>query len=162
MKLIDEKGRLFGKLNIIDLLIVAIILLGLFGVNYKLGFLKKIGPTTTSQQKPIVKMWIKNVSPFVSNSVTVGDTLRELSSNSEIGKVLAVEVKPAKDIASDSNGKWIISEVPERNEVFITMEAAADKINNNVKLGSKDAKSGAGVELKGTKFQATAYVIGVE
>ena len=34
--LIDEKGRLFGKINIVDFLVVAVILLAIAGVGYKL------------------------------------------------------------------------------------------------------------------------------
>ena len=37
MKLIDEKGRLFGKINLIDLLVVLLIVAVLAAVIWKLG-----------------------------------------------------------------------------------------------------------------------------
>ena len=37
MKLIDEKGRLFGKINLIDLLVVLLIVAVLAAVVWKLG-----------------------------------------------------------------------------------------------------------------------------
>ena len=37
MKLIDEKGRLFGKINLIDLLVVILIVTVIAAVVWKLG-----------------------------------------------------------------------------------------------------------------------------
>ena len=37
MKLIDEKGRLFGKINLIDLLVVILIVAVIAAVAWKLG-----------------------------------------------------------------------------------------------------------------------------
>ena len=37
MKIIDEKGRLFGKLNLIDLLVIVLILAVVFVAVWKLG-----------------------------------------------------------------------------------------------------------------------------
>jgi hypothetical protein len=161
MKLIDERGNLFGKLNIIDLLIVLIIVAGLVGVNYKLGFIKKMGDNEV-ERKAIVKLWVKNVSKYSPDAVNVGDTVRELKSNSEIGKIINKEVAPTKEAAPDANGKWILSEVPDKNDIFITLETTSVNANGEVKLGSKDGKVGATVEIKGPKFQLVSYVIGVE
>ncbi|NLC69017.1 MAG: DUF4330 family protein [Clostridiaceae bacterium] len=34
--LIDEKGRLFGKINVVDFVVIAVIVLAVLGVGYKL------------------------------------------------------------------------------------------------------------------------------
>lgn len=164
MKLIDEKGRLFGKLNIIDLLIVLIIIGGLAGVAWKFGFIKKMSTQTAGTKKPIVKIWVKKVSDYTASAIAAsnGDNIKDVKTNDTIGKIIAVDVNPAKDVAPDSAGKWVISEVPEQKDVVITMEAASPAVNGNVKLSSVDAKVGVSLIFKGTKFQTTGYVIGVE
>ena len=43
MKLIDEKGRLFGKINLIDLLVVLLIVAVLAAVVWKLGRYREKG-----------------------------------------------------------------------------------------------------------------------
>ena len=43
MKLIDEKGRLFGKINLIDLLVVLLIVAVLAAVVWKLGGSSRCG-----------------------------------------------------------------------------------------------------------------------
>lgn len=161
MKLIDEKGRLFGKLNIIDLLIVLIIFAGIFGINYKLGFIKQIG-AGDSQKRAEVKLWVKNIAPYTVDAISEGDAVKEVKSNTVIGKIIKKEVRPTKDVGTDASGKWVISEVPERYDVFITLETSTSTVNQDIKLGSKEAKVGAGLDVKGPKFQVTSYVIGVE
>lgn len=164
MKLIDEKGRLFGKLNIIDLLIVLIVVGGLVGVGWKMGLVKNLGNQTVSVKKPIVRIWVKKVSNYTADAIVAskGDNLSDIKTNETIGKIIDVDVKPSRETAADSTGKWVLSEVPEQKDVFITMEATSSLVNGNVKLSSKDAKVGAELIIKGTKFQATSYVIGVE
>lgn len=164
MKLIDEKGRLFGKLNIIDLLIVVVVLGGLLGVGWKLGLIKKMGTQTMGAKKPIVKIWVKKVSNYTADVIAAsnGDTISDIKTNEPIGKIIAVDIKPAKETAPDSNGKWVLSEVPEQKEIFITMETLSPEVNGNIKLSSKDAKVGVELIIKGKKFQVTSYIIGVE
>ena len=50
MKLIDEKGRLFGKINLIDLLVVLLIVAVLAAVVWKLGG-KKAAAAVTGTDK---------------------------------------------------------------------------------------------------------------
>ncbi len=162
MKLVDEKGRLFGKFNIIDLLIVLLIFVGLLGVNYKFGLIKKFTSQQVSQKNAVVKLWIKDISHYTVTAINEGDILTELKSNTQFGKIIKKEVSPYMDKGTNSEGKWVLSEVPGRNEVFLTIETLNPPINGEIKLGSKDAKVGASLEVKGPKFQVTSYVIGVE
>ena len=46
MKLIDEKGRLFGKINLIDLLVVILIVAVIAAVVWKLGGRKAAAAVT--------------------------------------------------------------------------------------------------------------------
>lgn len=162
MRLIDEKGRLFGKLNIIDLLIVLLVLAGLLGVNYKLGLLKKFTAQETTQKKAVVKLWIKEISSYSAEAIKEGDIVAELKSNSQFGKISKVEIAPYKEAGTNSEGKWVLSEVPEKYNVFITVDMLNPSVNGEIKLGSKEAKVGASLEIKGPKFQVTSYVVGVE
>lgn len=162
MKIIDEKGNLFGKVNIIDILIVLIILGGLIGVNYKLGLVKKLGAQSGTEQKAIVSLWVKGISPYTVDAIKEGDVVSELKSNNEIGTIIKKEIKPTKEPASDASGKWITSEVPGKSDVYITIETLSGPINDNLRLGSKDAKVGTTLDIKGPKFQVSSYIIGVD
>ena len=61
MKLIDEKGRLFGKINLIDLLVVILIVAVIAAVAWKLGGRKAAAAVTGSAKKAVYTVEIEDV-----------------------------------------------------------------------------------------------------
>ena len=61
MKLIDEKGRLFGKINLIDLLVVVLIVAVIAAVVWKLGGKKAAAAVTNSAKKAVYTVEIEDV-----------------------------------------------------------------------------------------------------
>ena len=61
MKLIDEKGRLFGKINLIDLLVVLLIVAVIVAVVWKLGGKKAAAAVTNSAKKAVYTVEIEDV-----------------------------------------------------------------------------------------------------
>ena len=53
MKLIDEKGRLFGKINLIDLLVVLLIVAVLAAVVWKLGGSRAAAAVAGTEKKAV-------------------------------------------------------------------------------------------------------------
>ena len=51
MKLIDEKGRLFGKVNLIDLLVVILLVAVVAAAVWKLGGKKAVAAVSDSGKK---------------------------------------------------------------------------------------------------------------
>ena len=64
--MIDEKGRLFGKVNIVDLLIVIIILAAAAFLGYKL-----LGPQSTAAntQKVLVTLYCEETPNYVADQL---------------------------------------------------------------------------------------------
>ena len=161
MKLIDEKGRLLGKINVFDLAVLLIILVGIAGVYYKFGYLNKISGQTGIQNKATIGFVVREVSSYSADAVAVGGIVKELKSNTEIGTITRAVIKPATKAASDMNGKWVLSEIPDKKDIFIYIETTAN-YDPDMKLGSVNAKVGAKIEIKGPKFQFESYICGVE
>ena len=61
MKLIDEKGRLFGKINLIDLLVVLLIVAVLAAVVWKLGGKKAAAAVTGADKKAVYTVEFEDV-----------------------------------------------------------------------------------------------------
>ena len=61
MKLIDEKGRLFGKINLIDLLVVLLIVAVLAAVVWKLGGKKAAAAVTGTDKKVVYTVEFEDV-----------------------------------------------------------------------------------------------------
>ena len=75
MKIIDEKGRLFGKLNLIDLLVIVLILAVVFVAVWKLGGSKAAEAVTSGKVQVNWADWQKPDRQVVQGDVL---TLRGL------------------------------------------------------------------------------------
>jgi hypothetical protein len=99
MNLIDDKGRLFGTVNIIDALAVCLVLAVVAaGAAFVLGTDDQ--PTETNQEtKTTVTVEITGVQPYVTDAIPDGPVQTE--------RIVAVEnktVQPTQVIVEDQNG----------------------------------------------------------
>jgi hypothetical protein len=161
MRWIDENGFLFGRINIIDFIFVLVLILAIAGGVYKMGFLNSLEESTESQNKAIITFMVKEVFPSAADAVEIGGEIKELRSNQVFGKIIDKEVQPYTEAAPDQNGTWVLSEVPDKINIIITVEAYTP-FSEDMKLGSRDAKVGSMIDLKGPKFAVEAYIIGIQ
>lgn len=147
MKLIDEKGRLFGKLNLIDLVVVLLIILLAGAVGYKV-LSPKVATSPTAQGDVTVLLKSTFRTASVAQSVTKGQKLvfgTDYIPNATITDVKAV---PADYTTTDAQGKVHIEKHPTSKDLYITVKA---KINTNapiLKIGSQELCTGKKFTLK--------------
>ena len=82
--MIDEKGRLFGKVNLIDLIIVIIIIAALAFLGVKF-----LGPESTAAntQKAVVSFYYEECPNYVADQLKAGDSVWDSGDNVTIGTV---------------------------------------------------------------------------
>ena len=97
MSLIDNKGRIFGLINIIDLLVIVLIVavVGRFTLKSRQ---KSTGAVTTNIE---VVVHVKEVRDATADIVKVGDIVKETKSNVVLGKVVDVKVNPSETLGRD-------------------------------------------------------------
>lgn len=101
--LIDEKGRLFGKINIVDFIVVAVIILGILGVGYKL----LSSSTGLFKKTEMIEIVFHNedLPAYVADSINVGDKVKDSVKNTVFGKVVAKEVENSVVFAANDQGE---------------------------------------------------------
>ena len=126
--MIDKKGKLFGKINIVDLLFVLLLVAVACVTVYKFGFSthKNINQTDTKIQY-VLK--VPGVRGFTADSINVGDEIYDDESDKCIGVVEEVEKKQAMDHIAKQDGTIVYTEKPERYDVYVTVESDARIIN---------------------------------
>lgn len=132
--IIDQKGKLFGKINIIDLAIIIVIV----AVVAILGF-KFLAPSQSGQDSQgicEVKYYIEEVSDFVSEKVNVGDKLMDEAKNVGLGVVTNIELSDAVSYGTDAEGKWVKSSKPDYKSMIITSEVNATKFDHGMIVGA--------------------------
>lgn len=119
--LFDKKGKLFGKISIVDILIVVIIVAVIGGVYYKFG---RSGTVTafTKTDTVQVSFYSESIPKYIVDSIKVGDVAKDRVQTIVIGKVVDVKVEPDRQYEPNSEGKVILSSRPDYCSVTVVVE----------------------------------------
>lgn len=104
MKIVDEKGKLFGKVNLIDLLLIVLVVAAIAFAAVKLT---DTAAVSSSGQTFEMSFYTEEVSDFVAEKIKVGDVLMDADRNVDLGKVTEVILEPSVSWAADNNGNYV-------------------------------------------------------
>jgi hypothetical protein len=159
LALVDNKGRLFGKINIIDLVIVLIILGVVAGSLYKLQLFGR----HTSDERPVtVTLYLKEVSPETVDALQEGDILTESTENLPLGKVIKKEVRKALKEAPTADGRLVAADSPTKFDVYLTTEGNLRVTGDQVLVGRRDIKVGLNLNIKSPRAVCFPTVLAYE
>lgn len=144
--IIDDKGRLFGKISIIDIItIIVIVVAGVFLFN-KLNIFN----TSDSVELDDIELvfYQEEVNDFSANAVKVGDTTTESLNNASLGVVTNVETDksvswdriPYGEIKSTSREGYV--------SIKITLKAKGQLGPNGITLNGSTYYVGQTINLK--------------
>lgn len=164
MKLLDEKGRIFGFINIVDLLVLILILAIVGGVGYRL-YSKKVnanGLSPLSEKQEIhVTLYSSLVTPEVAESLKVGDKL-VANGNFTDAEIISVESRPAAYVSTDSEGKAVLSEHPLWKDVTVVIKDEVNPSNVILKAGTQEVRVGYSFILKTQTVETNCRIRGLE
>ncbi len=159
MKIIDKKGRLFGLINIVDLLVI-ILLLALVMVGVKrFGNKAAVGEATT--KKGVITAEVKDVRDVTANNIKVGDPIYDYDKGTYLGKIITAEVEPYKD-KTEYQGKFYNAEVPDKFRVIITIDADVKETQDFYQVGTEQVRIGAEMRIKNKSITTFMTILGVE
>lgn len=160
--IIDSKGKLFGKISIIDILVLVIIVGGIAGVSYK--FMKSRTLSPFAKGVTIVTQFYQaEIDEFAAKSIKVGDMVTDHSTGANFGKVTNIEIGKSASFASDDKGVWVESPKPRYASVTITVEGSGiykDGVGEQgVSFGSTDfyVDRSVDVQVGNVNFWAKVY-----
>ena len=167
--ILDKKGKLFGKVSIIDLFVILVIVIGVVGVFSTKSMLDKEKVLSQSGNMFIqssqkadhleIAFEVKEVRSFTKDAIIVGDDVFVVSNDRFLGTVSRVESVPSKKTIVTTHGKVYTAEVPERYDVTIYVDANGKKkddgyfTDSNIKL-----IIGGEMEVKTSTIQTTPRV----
>jgi hypothetical protein len=125
MKIIDHNGRLFGKISVVDLLVIAIV--AVMGLALFLKNTTKEQTSTTTSNRPITyQVMLYGARNYVAQAVEVGDMLydNERSSGGSIGEIVEIEQFPGEKICEFVDGTVGMAPVEDGTNLLLTVEGA--------------------------------------
>lgn len=121
MKLLDDNGKLFGKINMIDFGIVLMVIVIAFAAYLKFGVLDQTGVST--ELEPVrYTIELKNVRSEYLENIQIGDTIYD-TGGTEIGTITNVSSTDYEKALEMLDGTIIIAAVPDRYTTLVEVEA---------------------------------------
>jgi hypothetical protein len=122
MKIIDDRGKLFGIINIIDLLVLAIIVLAaVFLAGRMLPGTESGDAGRQKEMEYTVK--VEEVSKYTIDAANVGDAIFDFETGSYIGEISEVDHSPHMEYLVDKDNEAIAIESIDKFDLFITIKA---------------------------------------
>ena len=152
MKIINEKGKLFGLINIVDLLVLLFILVVAGGVAWKI-FGNQIQQITAPTAEVTYTVRINDASPDVYAALKDMEFPQQLATSSGAvsdAYLQKAETAPAEQSVETSDGRIVTAVDSAKVDIICTITA---KINNGavLKVGTQEIQVGKNHIVK-TKF----------
>ena len=160
MKIINEKGKLFGIINVVDLFCLLIIALVIVGVGWRiLG--PKVQETVAPEAEMTTIMRIRGAYDY---------TLEELERNNLVGQQLVMgtgyvdayitdlQYEPYIIQVQTADGEIVNAEDPVKKDVILTIESKVASTAAILKIGTQEVRAGRTFTLKTRTFETVALI----
>lgn len=134
---IDSRGKLFGKISIIDIMIVVILMAAIAGVGYKFSKSGTIGSSAKADDLEIV-FYAEEVPDYAAQAIKIGDIVKDGVQNSTFGRVKDIKIGDSVSWAQAENGEWFPSTKKGYVSIYITAEGKGIFEDSGVSIDSSD------------------------
>ncbi|MDO4269871.1 MAG: DUF4330 domain-containing protein [Eubacteriales bacterium] len=164
MKIINEKGKLFGVINIVDLLVLLAAIAVVAGVGYKL-FAPKIAESISPQVEMTAIIRVRGATPFLQ---------KEMARNSQIGKKLVsgnsfteaeitdMQVEDYVQQVTTADGRIVDALDGTKKDLVFTVKTKVAKGTATPSIGTQEVRAGRTFILKTDDFETTGNIDSVD
>lgn len=121
MKLIDRNGRLFGKISIVDvivILVVAVLGVAIYAKTHKPQTGTKVATTSI-----VYQMRLENQPAYMLDAIQVGDQMydKERSTGGSLGEILDIQVEDGTKRAELNDGTTAVVPAEGNYNILLTI-----------------------------------------
>jgi len=123
MKIIDKNGRLFGKISVIDVLVILVLIVMAAAVYVKTNH-REITGTTNSNIPITYQIRVQGVRSYVGEAIQVGDHLFEdgRTTGGSLGEITDIQVLPGEKLTELNNGTLAVVPMEDCVNLLLTLE----------------------------------------
>ncbi len=164
MKIIDEKGKLFGFINPVDLIVIVLILSIIGGLGYRFisDRLNANGGSPMSEDQEVyVTLYTSLVIPEIAENLNVGD---KLVANNQFtdAEIVDIKVEPGSYVGVNADGEAVLSQHPLWKDVTVVIKDKVNPSNVILKAGEQEIRVNYPFILKTQTVEANCKIRGVE
>lgn len=160
MKLINEKGKLFGLINLVDLGCILIVILLAAGLGWQLlgdQVQTAVAPTTTMT----TTMRVRGVYPYALDDFENYDFVGEklvMGTGFVDAVITDVAIEPYHTQNPAADGTVLPYDDPERVDILFTIESQVPSGSAVYKIGTQEVRMGRAFILKTDIYEASAII----
>ncbi|HIK05058.1 MAG TPA: DUF4330 domain-containing protein [Trichormus sp. M33_DOE_039] len=172
MAILDSKGRVFGKINILDLfagLVILLVIFGIFVFPGTGGSIAQVGAKKTPIEVDLAVrgLNVRNPQQLTDQGFKPGGKTKVIIRNQPYGEIgiKSVQVLPRTLTVGQPDGS--VKELPDprsnnfSTDMLLTLEGQAEVTKDGPVLGNSKVKIGMPFELEGFNYNFNATVIDV-
>ena len=159
--ILDDKGRLFGKISIIDIFVL-VVLIAVVSVGYFKFGNKSHSGTREPEQLVHIKFYSPSVENYTAFEVKEGDIVTNEGNNNPMGKVVAVEIGESEEFSPDSSGKFVKSVVEGYSSLEITSEVIGRLKEGSLVINGNMYSTGSEIIIRAGKTKLFLKISGIE
>lgn len=148
MKVIDHNGRLFGRISVIDVLVILVVI-ALAGALYVKNTRPHTG-TSVATQTITYQVLVEGAQSYLKDNIHVGDKVYDLtysSGGSPLGEITDIEEQPGSKLTTFTDGTMGLAGVEDGVNLLLTIQGeglVGDKgysLNRVYDLGINSART---------------------
>jgi uncharacterized membrane protein len=159
MKVINEKGKLFGIINIVDLLVLLFILLVIGGVAWKI-FGSQVTGLVASTKEITYTVLVENVSPQNYDELAKRPFPQQLSAGDALIKdanLVSAESVPHSEPVTTADGKIVTATDNDKVDIICTVKATISN-TDILKVGPQEIRVGKSYIMKTRFFEVLGTI----
>ena len=118
---IDKNGKIGGKISIIDILVIIILAIAVFGIAFR--FYSSTSKSARERIKLTYVVELEVVRIYTAEAMEKRGTVIDPKQKCIIGEITDVSYSPQKLEQFDSDGNIVYAEVPNKYDVEVTIES---------------------------------------
>ncbi len=122
--MIDNRGKLFGRINIIDLCVILVIIAAIGVTVFKFKF-SAHSDVSASNGTVTYTVTTNGVRDFTVKQFKVGDKMYDKENDKYMGDVVSVSSEPAMDYITCADGSIKYVVMPERYDLTVVVSSPA-------------------------------------
>lgn len=151
LQVLDDKGRLFGKISIIDLLIIVVLISVAVWFGYSMFGKNLRRDVAQRQEETEIVVIVGGIRPTTAEAIAKGGKIFEFKTGVHIGEVVGVTTQASKIWLVEGDGKWVQVEAADRVDALVTIRGTARIGEDVITMNGVEIRVGGSLSLK-TKF----------
>lgn len=160
MRLLDDRSRLFGVVNPVDLVVVVLLLVvALVVANVLFGRTPVVSPGSAAKKDMEVVLVARDVLGFDPSYLKKSDVVSKVGGSGTMGKLVSVEAKPSVRESFDAAGDVEAAESPIAKDVYLTVAGKGTLSDEAVSLGDELIRQNMAMDVMTSRFQMNVRVL---